>query len=131
MLAASSISSTWYVAVLGDTLDESDEWIRLTLSNPTNAKLAGGEGFGIIGQLGFIPEDIPFDALELSRRVSPEEAEDRFGRYRSIPWITSSDAHSIDEVGARTITLSLYHSTFEEIRLALRGGSGRKVAITR
>lgn len=89
------------------------------------------EGFGIIGQLGFIPEDIPFDALEISRRVSPGEAEDRFGRYRSIPWIISSDAHSIDEVGAGTTTLSLYHATFEEIRLALRGEAGRKVTITR
>lgn len=89
------------------------------------------DGFGIIGQLGFIPEDIPFDALEISGRVSLEQAEERFGRYRNVPWITSSDAHFIDEVGARTTTLSLNHATFEEIRLALRGEAGRKVSIAR
>ena len=52
------------------------------------------EGFGIIGQLGFIPESLPLDALELAdpakRSCIPQT-----GR---LPVITSSDAHRLEDV---------------------------------
>jgi PHP family Zn ribbon phosphoesterase len=85
------------------------------------------EGFGIIGQLGFIPAEVDFDALEISRRITGAEAAARFGPYRHIPWISSSDAHRIEDVGKRTTRFSMHHSTFEELALALRGVEGRKV----
>lgn len=85
------------------------------------------EGFSIIGQLGFIPPDIPFDALEISRRTSIEKAESDFAPYRNIPWVSSSDAHTIEDVGKKTTGLFMNHATFEEFRLALQGVDGRKV----
>jgi len=85
------------------------------------------EGFGIIGQLGFIPEGIEFDALEISYRTGRAKAHEMFGPYSHIPWITSSDAHSLDDIGRSTTWFVMEHSTFEEMRLALKGTEGRKV----
>ena len=85
------------------------------------------EGFGIIGQLGFIPEGIEFDALEISYRTSRAKAQDMFGPYSHIPWITSSDAHSIEDIGRGSTWFVMEHSTFEEMKFALKGTEGRKV----
>jgi len=85
------------------------------------------EGFGIIGQLGFIPEGIEFDALEISYRTGRAKAQEMFGPYSHIPWVTSSDAHSLDDIGRSTTWFVMEHSTFEEMRLALKGTEGRKV----
>ena len=85
------------------------------------------EGFGIIGQLGFIPEGIEFDALEISYRTGRAKAQEMFGLYSHIPWVTSSDAHSLDDIGRSTTWFVMEHSTFEEMRLALKGTEGRKV----
>jgi len=87
------------------------------------------EGFGIIGQLGFIPPETGFDALEISSRTPRDKAEETFGMYRSIPWITSSDAHKLEDIGRKTVGLNLNHATFEELCLALRGAEGRKVIL--
>jgi len=85
------------------------------------------EGFGIIGQLGFIPSDLEFDALEISRRTAPEQADALFGQYRNFPWIYSSDAHRIGEVGTITTGFLMEHATFDEMRQALQGIGGRKI----
>ncbi len=87
------------------------------------------EGFGIIGQLGFIPPEIEFDALEISGRISIDEALQRFSGYRRIPWVTSSDAHCLDDIGKRTTGLLLHHSTFGELCLALKGTGDRRVVL--
>lgn len=85
------------------------------------------DGYGIIGRLGFIPAELRFDALEISRRISSDEAEKKFATYRYLPWISSSDAHRLEDIGKRTTSLFMHHSTFEELRLALKGAGGRKV----
>lgn len=41
---------------------------------------------GIIGQLGFIPPEIEFDALEISGMMRLDEALEKFKSYRHIPW---------------------------------------------
>jgi len=85
------------------------------------------EGFGVIGQLGFIPPETGFDALEISSRTSMDTAEETFSMYRSIPWITSSDAHQLADIGRKTVGLHLNHATFEELCLALKGAERRRV----
>jgi len=85
------------------------------------------EGFGIIGQLGFIPEEVEFDALEISCMSSKDEAYARYETYRHIPWISSSDAHSLEEIGRATTGFIMEHSTFDELRLAADGIGGRKI----
>jgi len=85
------------------------------------------EGYGIIGQLGFIPPEIDFDALEISYRIKPDDAAIKFEMYKNIPWISSSDAHHIKDVGRRTTHFYMNHSTFKEISSALKGVGDRKV----
>ncbi|MEW6108205.1 MAG: PHP domain-containing protein [Nitrospirota bacterium] len=85
------------------------------------------EGFGIIGQLGFIPPDIKFDALEISYRIKHSEALIKFDEYRHIPFVSSSDAHRIEDIGRSTTRFLMNHSTFEEMGLALKGIDGRRV----
>jgi len=85
------------------------------------------DGYGIIGQLGFIPPEVGFDALEISSRMGPEEARSSFAPYRHLPWVSSSDAHRLEDIGKRTTRLVMRHATFEELQLALRGAGGRKV----
>jgi hypothetical protein len=84
--------------------------------------------FGIIGQLGFISPDSGFDALEISFRTEFDAAVKRFGSYTYIPWISSSDAHRIDDIGRRTTRFSMHHATFEELALTLAGAGGRSVS---
>jgi hypothetical protein len=76
---------------------------------------------GVIGQLGFIPEDVNFDALEISYNTARERAQTRFSDYASLPWITSSDAHALHDIGRRVTTLVLQAASFEEVALALKG----------
>ncbi len=85
------------------------------------------DGYGIIGQLGFIPAELGLDGLEISCRTSLDEARIRFAPYRHLPWISSSDAHRLEDVGRRTTSFFMHHSTFEELRLAIRGEGYRKV----
>jgi len=84
------------------------------------------EGFGIIGQLGFIPQGVEFDALEISYQTNRDEAHARYGLYQHIPWITSSDAHSLEDIGRSTTGFVMEHSTFEELCMAVKGIGNRK-----
>jgi len=83
------------------------------------------EGFGIIGQLGFIPAGLPLDALEISRRLTIEEGRSAFGA--GWPLITGSDAHALEEIGLVTTSFRLEAGTVEEIGLALKGLGERLV----
>ena len=79
------------------------------------------QNFSVISQLGFIPEDVSFDALELSYAMDLPDATVQFGRYTGIPWVTSSDAHSLGDIGRRYTTFLLNEPTFDEIALAFKG----------
>jgi PHP family Zn ribbon phosphoesterase len=84
------------------------------------------EGFGIIGQLGFVPPDLELDALEVSPRVSLEEARRVYGAY-GLPLITSSDAHYPDEIGKSSTCFLMESASVCELGKALRAQAGRKV----
>jgi signal transduction histidine kinase len=84
------------------------------------------ERFGLVGQLGFVPPDLPLDALEVSCRTPLPEARARF-EHCGLPVITASDAHEPSALG-RAVTLMLLEAPrFGEIRLALAGEAGRVV----
>jgi PHP family Zn ribbon phosphoesterase len=85
------------------------------------------EGFGIIGQLGFIPEGLQLDALEVSPRMAVEKARREFGTYAAYTFISSSDAHSLEQIGRGTTNLLLHEPRLSEIKMALRRENGRMV----
>jgi PHP family Zn ribbon phosphoesterase len=82
------------------------------------------EAFSVIGQLGFIPEDVEFDALEVTR---PEKKGSLLSAYMGVPRVCSSDAHRLDDVGRRTTSFYMEEATFEEVARALKGLDGRSV----
>jgi hypothetical protein len=82
------------------------------------------EAFSLISQLGFIPEDVSIDALEVTR---PSSAGEILKQYFDMPWVCSSDAHQLDDVGRRTTSFFLKEASFDEVVMALKGIKGREV----
>ena len=81
------------------------------------------QGFGIIGQLGFIPDDLPLDAVEI---MNPSGTT-ALSVKKEIPVVFSSDAHFPDDVGKRHTTFLLEKISVEELGKSFRGQDGRRV----
>ena len=85
------------------------------------------ESFSIIAQLGFIPEDLPLDALEISPKMSIEQARSLFPDVNRFPLVKSSDAHYPTDIGRQRTNFLIEEPTIEELKLALSNSEGRKV----
>ena len=87
------------------------------------------ESFSIISQLGFIPDGLPLDGLELSLLGSREAFKTEFPEaFTEFPLVAFSDAHYLDDVGKGSTWFSMEETTLEEMRKALRGEDGRSVS---
>lgn len=82
------------------------------------------QGTGLIEVLGRAPEGLEIDALESDPHMATSARVDAdLARY---PWVVSSDAHQPDEIGMACTDFWLREPTVAELRLALRGESGRR-----
>jgi len=77
--------------------------------------------FGVIGQLGFIPEGLELDAVEVSPDASIQDWDD-------FPVITSSDAHSLRDIGRSSTSFFAEGASVEEMGKALRKEDGRRMS---
>lgn len=84
------------------------------------------EGFGIIGQLGFIPPGLKLDALEVSSRACHKEWAEE---WNAFPVITSSDAHCLADIGRCSTSFLAEEASLDEIGKALAGQAGRRVLV--
>jgi PHP family Zn ribbon phosphoesterase len=75
--------------------------------------------FSIISQLGFVPDNIPFDALEVRHL---EKASDLLSliMQKNVPLVSFSDAHYIVDIGRRKIILDMDAPNCLEIARALK-----------
>jgi len=80
--------------------------------------------FGLLSVLGFIPPGLDLAAVEISSRLSPDEAYRRFPQLVGRPVIVSGDAHRLSELVARTL-LVVEKPSVAELRLAFEGSCGR------
>jgi PHP family Zn ribbon phosphoesterase len=87
------------------------------------------ESYSVIGQLGFIPPTLRFDALEISSRTSDAVAATRFQAYRQYPFIRNSDAHLLGDIGQSVSEYLLEEPSLKEIAKALKNEEGRKVFV--
>ena len=87
------------------------------------------QAFGVIGQLGFIPPRVHFDALEVSSRCPLGECHQRFPEYSHSTFVTGSDTHSLRDIGSAWTTLCLVEPSFEELRMAVKNEGGRSVCV--
>jgi len=82
---------------------------------------------GLYSQLGFFPEDLDADAVEIFRktkRMEIIEAHPELGRFQVMK---NSDAHFIGDIGRSQSRLIMEARNFTEFGLALRGRNGREV----
>lgn len=87
------------------------------------------KSFSLLSQLGFIPENIEIDALEISRNITKGNCRKTFPFVANYNLITSSDAHRLKEMVFQKTFFYIKSLTFNEIRLALRGQEGRRIVI--
>ena len=76
----------------------------------------------LLSQLGFVPPDLNFDALELSKHISTESFLEKNKYLAKKTFIHSSDAHCVDDIGCIYTELQLHERSFEEIKNALQNG---------
>jgi PHP family Zn ribbon phosphoesterase len=104
-----------------------------SLGGLTIASHIDRESYSIIAQLGFIPEGLLLDALELSpnykrktvyitdRQVNPE--------LYGFSLVTFSDAHFLKDIGKSFTVFLMEDANINEIKKALSGEDGRKVIL--
>ncbi len=85
------------------------------------------QAFSLLGQLGFIPEGLSLDGLEISSRTSKEEAQKRFHSYQHFSLVRFSDAHHLEDIGKNITHFLLKESTSGEVKMALHHQEGRRV----
>lgn len=85
--------------------------------------------FSISSQLGFVPPDLKFDALEVSRYSSPSAmlAANPFITHKRF--VRSSDAHFVGDIAKQTTQFQMDRLDFENIRNALHGLNGCDVIV--
>jgi PHP family Zn ribbon phosphoesterase len=84
--------------------------------------------FGLITNLGFVPVDLPVDALEIFRHTNPAEAREKHPQLRDFALTQNGDAHHLsDLLGANIFKLAA--PTIAEIRLAFQKKDGRSLVI--
>lgn len=82
------------------------------------------KSFGLIESLGFIPPEIPFDCVEISRHMTPLQAQDTIFGIGALPIIQNGDAHRLNEIMG-TLYLHMDNPSITEIRMALKMTNGR------
>jgi 3',5'-nucleoside bisphosphate phosphatase len=81
---------------------------------------------GLLANLGLVPPG--FDALEISRHISPSEATEKYPQLRGYPLIQSGDVHLLDGF-LGSVTLNMERPSIAEIYQAIKGQAGRKLSI--
>ncbi len=85
------------------------------------------EGFGIIGQLGFIPPDLNLDAIEVSQRTPLPQARLSFAPAGKRSILCASDAHEPKDIARAATYAIMEKATLDELRKALAGKDGRAI----
>lgn len=84
--------------------------------------------YGLIKMLGFIPNDLDADAMELSFAVNDVDAYKlRHPQLKKYPIVRSSDAHHPEVLGRICTTIRTETPNFSELKKALNGDDGRSI----
>ena len=84
--------------------------------------------YSLIANLGFVPPDLPFTALEISRHITPTEARQKFPQLKNYPLLQNGDVHYLgDFLGVNRFQMAA--PTIAEIKLALSGQKGRSLTL--
>jgi PHP family Zn ribbon phosphoesterase len=82
---------------------------------------------GILDQLGFMPDNLNPDAIEIWNHNSRDTFLTTYPVFDKYQLIINSDSHTLQQIGTFYSELEMYRINFEEIRMALTGKQGRRV----
>jgi len=85
------------------------------------------ERFSLIGQLGFVPDGLELDALELSPRYMSHKKHLSFPLSQDLPLVTFSDAHFVEDIGKTATTFLIEDINVTELRKAFKNRDGRSI----
>lgn len=85
--------------------------------------------YSITSQLGFVPDGLWIDAVEVSASCKKETVRPFLPKQENISVIRSSDAHYPDQIGKAFTSFEMEHRSFGEIKMALHATGGRKTLI--
>ncbi|MCF6335135.1 MAG: hypothetical protein L3J12_05300, partial [Spirochaetales bacterium] len=88
---------------------------------------ADREAFSIISQLGYIPQGLELDGIELITVPAEISGANGIRSLYGYPYIFSSDAHYAADIGKRVTMFRLGESGVAELLLAMKGESGRSI----
>jgi len=110
------------------SIDETEEFIHSLNGLFIPAHINRSKN-SIYSQLGFLPDNLRADALEVSRATTPAQFMKIHPETNDFTLIRNSDAHYPNDIGTIFTTFFINEPTFAEIRMALRGENGRKIII--
>ena len=84
--------------------------------------------FSLLANLGFVPESLDVQALEVTSRFVPATGYPQWPQLEGWCLIVNGDAHRLQEIQNRTL-FKIAAPLIEEIDLALKGEQGRKVVV--
>jgi PHP family Zn ribbon phosphoesterase len=85
--------------------------------------------FSILSQLGFVPLELRFDALEISPHLDRYAIESTIPAAKGFAIVSFSDAHFIEDIGRHYTTFAMELPHLDEMRMALARKGGREVEI--
>ena len=80
--------------------------------------------FGLLAILGFVPQDIPLEILEISRHITSEKAKLDYPQLSQYFLIQNGDAHLLEDIIGFNI-FRVKEPTVAEIVQAIKGLNGR------
>ncbi len=83
--------------------------------------------FSVTSQLGFLAEDLPVSAIEVSKNANMQQLPEKHPWINKYSIISSSDAHMPAQIGGTYTEMQLMEPTFNEVKMALKNESERKV----
>lgn len=89
------------------------------------------QAFSLWGHLGYLPPDIPLDGIELTPHLVRDPAQLKVMAQLGYSYITSSDAHYLNDIRPPHCFAYLEECTLEEIKMALKGRNGRYIRTLR
>ena len=107
------------------SLHEAVEGVR-TLGGLAIPAHVNRKAYGLLENLGLVPTDVTFDALEISRHLNLNEATIKYPQLKGYPLIQSGDVHRLDEFLGKNV-FKIEAPTVRELGLALAQHEGRSL----
>jgi predicted metal-dependent phosphoesterase TrpH len=85
--------------------------------------------YSLTSQLGFIPAELKFDAIEVFRNTNVDEFRQKSKHLQNPTIIKNSDAHVPNQIGTTYTEYLMEALEFSELSKALKGIEGRRVML--